>query len=239
MPSRTWWKAVKSPRLTLAVVVASVVAGCSSPGASGGPTSTERADAAVVTRHDASQPEASTKGVDAATHMVTPVDAKSGAMAADASPIDDAMLIPDAAAMKPDATAHPDAMTGGDASDSCSVSGAPGTCITTTACTALGDHTSFAGHCPGAADIECCIVTPSTTDNPPTPTGYVLMQQAQVTAAMTTWAVMILNDPTDYPMFSTTTMTFGTQLVLARVEWHPPDFQNSVIHRGVTLYVPT
>ena len=25
---------------------------------------------------------------------------------------------------------------------------------------------------------------------------------------------------------------------MARVEWHPPDFQNSIIHRGVTLYVP-
>jgi hypothetical protein len=33
-------------------------------------------------------------------------------------------------------------------------------------------------------------------------------------------------------------MTFGTLLVLARVEWHPPDFQNHAVHRGVTLYVP-
>jgi hypothetical protein len=40
-------------------------------------------------------------------------------------------------------------------------------------------------------------------------------------------------------MFATATMTFGTQLVLARVEWHPPDFQNGSVHRGVTLYVPT
>ena len=39
-------------------------------------------------------------------------------------------------------------------------------------------------------------------------------------------------------MFSTTMMTFGTLLVMARVEWHPPDFQNCAIHRGVTLYVP-
>jgi hypothetical protein len=64
------------------------------------------------------------------------------------------------------------------------------------------------------------------------------MQQSQVTADMTTWAVAILNDPVTYPMFSTTTKTFGTVAVLARVEWHPPDFQNSVVHRGVTLYVP-
>jgi hypothetical protein len=26
--------------------------------------------------------------------------------------------------------------------------------------------------------------------------------------------------------------------VLARVEWHAPDFQNSAVHRGVTLYQP-
>jgi hypothetical protein len=62
------------------------------------------------------------------------------------------------------------------------------------------------------------------------------MTQSEVTTAMTSWAVMILGDPTDYPMFSTTMMTFGSLLVMARVEWHPPDFQNSAIHRGVTLY---
>jgi hypothetical protein len=37
-------------------------------------------------------------------------------------------------------------------------------------------------------------------------------------------------------MFSQTTMAFGGATVLAIVEWHPPDFQNSAIHRGVTLY---
>ncbi len=81
-------------------------------------------------------------------------------------------------------------------------------------------------------------MTPSVADNPPIPTGWELMMQSDVTPAMTTWAVAILDDPTGYPMFSTTTMTFGTLLVLARVEWHPPDFQNSVVHRGVTLYQP-
>ena len=39
-------------------------------------------------------------------------------------------------------------------------------------------------------------------------------------------------------MYATTTKSFGTQLVLARVEWHPPDSNNSVVHRGVTLYLP-
>jgi hypothetical protein len=71
------------------------------------------------------------------------------------------------------------------------------------------------------------------------PVGWMLMQQSQVTAAMTNWAVAILNDPAMYPMFSTTTMLFGSLLVMARVEWHPPDFQNSVVHRGVTLYEQT
>ena len=55
---------------------------------------------------------------------------------------------------------------------------------------------------------------------------------------MTTWAVGILNDPITYPMFSTEMKTFGALTVLARVEWHPPDFQNNVVHRGVTLYAP-
>jgi hypothetical protein len=121
----------------------------------------------------------------------------------------------------------------------CEWGGAPGECMTVTACAALADRSSFANECPGPASIECCIVTPSTADNPPVPAGWVLMEQAQVTSAMTTWAVDILNAPVTYPMFSTTTMVFGTLTVLARVEWHPPDFQNSIIHRGVTLYEPT
>jgi hypothetical protein len=126
-----------------------------------------------------------------------------------------------------------------DGGSNCEVFGAPGDCIDTSACAALGNHTSYAGHCPGPANIECCIVTPNVADNPPVPAGWVLMQQSMVTAAMTSWAVMILDDPTGYPMFSESMMTFGSQLVMARVEWHPPDFQNSVVHRGVTLYVPT
>jgi hypothetical protein len=131
-----------------------------------------------------------------------------------------------------------DAGTGDGGWGACEYGGAPGVCILTSDCSAMSDHTSFAGQCPGPADIECCIVTPNVADNPPPPAGWVLMQQADVTSAMTAWAVMILDAPTTYPMFSTTTMMFGSQLVLARVEWHPPDFQNSVVHRGVTLYVP-
>jgi hypothetical protein len=105
-------------------------------------------------------------------------------------------------------------------------------------CATLAAHTSTPGYCPGPADIECCTLTPDVADNPPTPAGYELMMQADVTPAMTTWAVAILDDPTDYPMFATAVMTFGTLMVLARVEWHPPDFQNGAVHRGVTLYEP-
>jgi hypothetical protein len=125
-----------------------------------------------------------------------------------------------------------------DAPIACAPYGAPGVCTTVSACTAEADHSAYPGYCPGAADIQCCIVTPNVADNPPTPAGYMLMKQADVTADMTTWAVAILHDPTDYPMFSTATRTFGTLAVLARVEWHPPDFQNGEIHRGVTLYEP-
>jgi hypothetical protein len=137
-----------------------------------------------------------------------------------------------------DGSAIGDAGEGGDSS-ACEWGGAPGECMTLPACAAIADHTSYPNECPGPASIECCIVTPSTALNPPTPAGWMLMQQAQVTPAMTTWAVDILNDPATYPMFSTTTMAFGTLTVLARVEWHPPDINNGVVHRGVTLYEPT
>jgi hypothetical protein len=127
----------------------------------------------------------------------------------------------------------------GDAADAgCFLSkvGVFGECMTTAECMALGKHISTPGYCPGAADIECCTLAPNVADNPPVPMGWKLMQQSMVTPEMTTWAVAILHDPVGYPMFSTTMKTFGSVPVLARVEWHPPDFQNSAIHRGVTLY---
>jgi len=128
----------------------------------------------------------------------------------------------------------------GDAGNGCfdTSYGVYGTCLTTASCAALGDHTSVSGFCPGPSSVECCIDTPDVSDNPPVPMGWQLMQQSMVTAAMTNWAVMVLDDPVTYPMWSTTMQTFGSQLVMARVEWHPPDFQNNAVHRGVTLYVP-
>jgi hypothetical protein len=131
-----------------------------------------------------------------------------------------------------------DALGGEAAAASCSVDGEPGTCISTTACAALPAYESTPGYCPGPEDIECCRLIPNVADNPPTPAGYELMPQSAVTPAMTTWAVDILDDPTTYPLFSTATQEFGSLDVLARVEWHPPDFQNSAVHRGVTLYEP-
>jgi hypothetical protein len=130
---------------------------------------------------------------------------------------------------------------GADAGNGCfmDTAGVYGECISTSACAALGGHTSTPGYCPGPADIECCTATPNVADNPPVPAGWVLMMDSAVTSQMTTWAVAILDDPTTYPMFSTTVQVFGATTVMARVEWHPPDFQNSVIHRGVTLYVPS
>ncbi len=135
------------------------------------------------------------------------------------------------------APAH-DAGGGDGGAPTCQWSGAPGTCMTAAACSAIADHSPEPGSCAGPPTVQCCIDTPDVADNPPVPAGYKLMMQSQVTPAMTNWAVAILHDPVTYPMFSTATQTFGTQKVLARVEWHPPDFQNSVVHRGVTLYVP-
>lgn len=117
-----------------------------------------------------------------------------------------------------------------------SAAGAPGTCVTVAACAALGAHQSTPGRCPGPSEVQCCTKVPSVADNPPPPAGVRLMKQADVTPEMTAWAVEILHDPVTYPMFSTTTRAFGALTVIARVEWHPPDFQNGAIHRGVTLY---
>jgi hypothetical protein len=141
--------------------------------------------------------------------------------------VDGGMASPDAADASGDGYVDPNA---------CEVFGAPGDCMDISTCAGLGDHTSYSGHCPGPTNIECCIKTPSTADNPPFPAGWQLMMQSEVTPEMTAWAVMILNDPITYPMFDSVTMAFGALTVLARVEWHPPDFNNSAIHRGVTLF---
>jgi hypothetical protein len=39
----------------------------------------------------------------------------------------------------------------------CAVEGVPGNCMDTTACSAMTDHTSYPGFCPGPANVECCI----------------------------------------------------------------------------------
>ena len=153
-----------------------------------------------------------------------------------ASCSDESPATPDAAAV--DAPPADAEMLPADAAQpECQWGGAPGMCLTTSACSAMPNHTSKpASTCTGG--LECCIVTPNVANNPPTPAGYKLMMQSEVTPEMTQWAIMILNDPMTYPMFSTTTRVFGSLMVLARVEWHPPDFQNNTVHRGVTLYEP-
>jgi hypothetical protein len=118
-----------------------------------------------------------------------------------------------------------------------SAAGAAGRCLTASACTSTVDQTSTTVPC-ATANTECCVDTPDTADNPPIPAGYKPLTQSQVTPEMTTWAVSILRDPLTYRMFDAVSRAFGTLLVLARVEWHPPDFQNGAIHRGVTLYEP-
>lgn len=77
-----------------------------------------------------------------------------------------------------------------------------------------------------------------TPSNPAAPAGYRPMVQSEVTPEMTAWAVALLHDQLGFPMFSWQTRVFGDRTLLARVEWHPPDFQVSQPHRGVTLYEP-
>ncbi len=228
--------------LVLALPVALSAPGCSSsvddssksPGDAGNSTSDGGAVGDAARDVLGPQPDANESSADAGTGDVASspdaeVDAASveAAISADAAPDADAMSSPPSDASDAES----------DAGTACAWSGAPGQCMTIAACAALSDHTSYSGECPGGATIECCIKTPSTADNPPIPAGYQLMQQSQVTPEMTTWAVSILNDSVTYPMFATATKTFGSLVVLARVEWLPPDFQNSAVHRGVTLYV--
>jgi hypothetical protein len=205
---------VAHPRPSVAAFLAAFLVACSSADQGTGPSSPDTDSGAIG---DAAGTDGSSQETGAAGHDATTTDATDGGGDA----------VSEAAA---------DAAGDGAASNACTPFGAPGQCMLVSACAAMADHSSYAGYCSGPSNIECCIDTPDTADNPPLPAGWVLMQQADVTSAMTTWAVMILNDPTTYPMFSTTMMTFGTLLVMARVEWHPPDFQNSVVHRGVTLY---
>ena len=148
------------------------------------------------------------------------------------------MAVPVDASMLADSASPTDADADGGTACFLSSVGVSGICTTTIACAALGSHVSTPGFCPGPADIECCTRAPNVADNPPVPVGWKLMSQSAVTPDMTTWAVQILHDPVTYPMFSSTMRTFGGLLVMARVEWHPPDFQNTVVHRGVTLYQP-
>jgi len=70
-----------------------------------------------------------------------------------------------------------------------------------------------------------------------------LMKQGDVTAAMTSFAVALLHDTT-LLMFDQIIRSFEvaptlSKPILARIEWHPPDSNNNVTHRGVTLYEPT
>ena len=77
--------------------------------------------------------------------------------------------------------------------------------------------------------------------NPPIPEGWKLMAQGDVTPEMTTFAVDLLHEAraTNLPVGTARMQYFDDVQILARVEWHPPDFQNAVEHRGVTLYEST
>jgi hypothetical protein len=74
--------------------------------------------------------------------------------------------------------------------------------------------------------------------NPPKPAGWVQVKDPSVTPEMAAWATEIVKNRKTYPMCSSTTQAFGAVKILARVEWHPPDFNVATVHRGVTLYEP-
>ena len=79
----------------------------------------------------------------------------------------------------------------------------------------------------------------SSSINPPPPEGTRLWTKP-VSPAMTAWAVSLLNSPGAYPIFSTALRQFGSDNVMARVEWHPWTYRNGIKvagqFRGITLY---
>ncbi|HEX8793651.1 MAG TPA: hypothetical protein VF765_22060 [Polyangiaceae bacterium] len=81
-----------------------------------------------------------------------------------------------------------------------------------------------------------CPRKPEVAANPPVPAGWVQVKDAKVTPEMAAWAADVVNHGKAYPMCSSTLQTFGVTTILARVEWHPPDFNVETVHRGVTLY---
>jgi hypothetical protein len=111
-----------------------------------------------------------------------------------------------------------------------------GQCVQTPNCSPT-DQESTPGLC-GDGGLVCCTAPPNVADNPQPPAGWVVLPQAEVTQAISDWAVAIVNDPVTYPMYSEVQQTFGTLKVLAIVVWLPPDIQNSFVHRGVALYQP-
>ena len=129
------------------------------------------------------------------------------------------------------------------------VHGQPGICLSDAECASLP---AFAPAAPSGVLVRCeesqsgvcCMMRPDVASNPPVPSGWRLMSQADVTANMTEWAVDILRDVPRFALFDVNVGRFPLpppdhavlQPVLARVEWHPPDFNNEAVHRGVTLY---
>jgi hypothetical protein len=89
-----------------------------------------------------------------------------------------------------------------------------------------------------AVPAEACPRKPDVAANPPVPAGWVQVKDSSVTPEMAAWATDIVKNRKAYPMCSSTTQAFGTLTILARVEWHPPDFNVATVHRGVTLYEP-
>lgn len=69
----------------------------------------------------------------------------------------------------------------------------------------------------------------------PVPPGFTIMKDP-VPLAVTAFALEVFHDATTYPMGAGVIRTIGNLDVFARVELHPPDFQNHVEHRGVTCY---
>jgi hypothetical protein len=77
--------------------------------------------------------------------------------------------------------------------------------------------------------------------NPPPPPGTIIWTQA-VSKNLESWAVGVLNNPTDFPMLAVAYAVVDGVPVVGRVEhhtWIGKTGQKGVCIRGITLYHPT
>lgn len=89
--------------------------------------------------------------------------------------------------------------------------------------------------------MAAAVSLPDPSQNPPPPANWRYMPQSDVTPAMTTWSIHLLNDTADWPgppPYTLIPNVIDGKAIKAQVQSHPPDAQNPIVHRGISLFEP-